>query len=135
MPRYSIILLLLFTGGCAVGGARPLRPYELALLPYGEGQPESFVGSLSYEGRCLQFRRDGDGTMLIPIWPTGSSSKEQLIIFHRPAKADQRVAVGEEVRLDGQTTTWASLPGRYFEGFKVHCGGAPFLVRGLAPAN
>jgi hypothetical protein len=64
-----------------------------------------------------------------------SRFEESLITFHRPAKADQRVIVGEEIRLDGEQSDWANLPDSDLAPFRHQCGGQPFFVSAVTPAN
>lgn len=134
MRKIGLISLLLLQA-CASNGIRPLRPYELATAPYREPGSQSFVGSLMYEGGCLLFEDESGSTRLLPIWPTGSTFEESLITFHRPAKAEQRVMVGEEIRMDGERSDWASLSDRGLLPFQHQCGGEPFFVGAITPAN
>jgi hypothetical protein len=105
------------------------------MAPYREGGTQSHVGSLMYEGGCLLFDGEDGPTPLLPIWPAGSRFEESLITFHRPAKADQRVIIGEEVRLDGQAADWSDLPDSRLVPFQHQCGGQPFFVSAVTPAN
>ena len=136
MRKLAFIALLLVSGCVTSSGPRPLRPNEIAIGPYHEGGTQSFVGSLMYEGRCLLFDGEKGSARLLPIWPGGTRFEESLVTFHQPAKSDQRVAIGEEIRLDGVPTQWSALDPRAFAPFERQCGWAkPFFVSGLAPAN
>jgi hypothetical protein len=130
---YLIFVILL--QGCASSEIRPLRPNELAVAPYHEAGSKSLVGSLMYEGNCLLFEDEDRSVRLLPIWPTGSRFEESLVTFHRPGKADQRVPVGEEIRLDGESADWAELASAGLASFQHQCGGEPFFVTAITPAN
>ena len=134
MRKIGLISLLLLQA-CASNAIRPLRPYELATAPYREAASQSYVGSLMYEGGCLLFEDEAGSTRLLPIWPTGSTFEESLITFHRPAKAEQRVIVGEEIRLDGEKSDWTNLSDHELARFQHQCGGEPFFVGAVTPAN
>ena len=88
-----------------------------------------------YEGGCLLFDSEDGHTRLLPVWPIGSRFEESLVTFHQPAKSDQRVIIGEEIRLDGQSADWSELAGAQFAPFQTQCGALPFFVSGLAPAT
>ena len=135
--RYLALVPFLLLEACvSTATVRPLRDYEIAIGPYHERAAKSVVGSLMYEGRCLLFDGEEGAVRLLPIWPGGSRFEESLVTFHQPAKADQRIVVGEEVRLDGVPVQWSELDPRLFAPFRQQCGWAqPFFVSGLAPAN
>jgi hypothetical protein len=136
MRHLAPLALLLLSGCVASSSVRPLRDYEIAIGPYHERSTQSFVGGLMYEGRCLLFDGEKGSARLLPIWPGGTRFEESLVTFHQPAKSDQRVAIGEEIRLDGVPTQWSALDPRAFAPFHQQCGWAkPFFVSGLAPAN
>ena len=134
MRNIGLIALLLLQG-CAASEIRPLRANELAVAPYQETGSKTFVGSLMYEGNCLFFEDDDHTTRVLPIWPTGSRFEESLITFHRPGKADQRVPVGEEILLNGEPTDWTKLATPSLAPFQHQCGGEPFFVTAITPAN
>lgn len=129
------LLCLLLPQACASTGVRPLHPYEIATAAYHRGGSETVVGSLMYEGSCLLFQSDDGSSVLLPVWPTGSVFEESLVTFHQPAKAAQRVIIGEEIALDGQRGDWAGLSARRYAPFEKQCAAIPFFVSGVAPAN
>ena len=136
MRRVVPVLLLLLQACVSSSSVRPLRDYEIATGPYHELAAKHFVGSLMYEGRCLLFDGEGGSVRLLPIWPSGTRFEESLVTFHQPGKSDQRVVIGEEVRLDGVPAQWSELDSRLYAPFRQQCGWAqPFFVSGLAPAN
>ncbi len=134
MRRFALVVFLLLQA-CATQGVRPLRPGEIATAPYRFGQARPVLGTLMYEGGCLLFRTDGDSAVLLPVWPNGTRFEESLITFHEPGRADQRVAVGEEIRIDSLPLDWSSLDRGSFEPFRHQCGAKPLFVAHLAPAN
>jgi len=136
MRHLSLAALLLLQACASTSSVRPLHDYEIAIGPYHERGSQSVVGSLMYEGGCLLFDGEKGSVRLLPIWPGGTRFEESLVTFHQPAKSDQRIVIGEEVRLDGVPTDWAQLDPRVFAPFRQQCGWArPFFVSGLAPAN
>ncbi len=126
---------LFVLASCATDGIRPLRPYEIATSTYRDGDAQSYVGSLMYEDGCLLFRSEDGQTRLLPVWPTGSRFEESLLTFHQPAKAEQRLVTGEEVKIDGLPGHWSDLDQRRFAPFRHQCGSEPFFVTGVTPAN
>jgi hypothetical protein len=136
MRTLALAPFVLLTACVSTPSVRPLRDYEIAIGPYHERGTQSVVGSLMYEGRCLLFDGEKGSVRLLPIWPRGTRFEESLVTFHRPAKSDQRVVVGEEIRLDGVPVQWADLDPRLYAPFRQQCGWAqPFFVSSLAPAN
>ena len=136
MRKLTFTGLFLLASCVSTSSVRALRAYEIAIGPYHEVGTQSFVGSLMYEGGCLVFDGEKGSMRLLPIWPGGTRFEESLVTFHQPAKSDQRVAIGEEIRLDGEPTDWARLDPAEFAPFQQQCGWAkPFYVSGLAPAN
>jgi hypothetical protein len=133
--RKFILLLFLLLEACATGGVRPLRPYEIATAPYRFGEAKPVLGTLMYEGGCLLFRTEGDTGLLMPVWPTGTRFEESLVTFHEPGRAEQRVVLGEEVRLDTLPLDWATLDSAGFRSFHHQCGGEPIFVSEVTPAN
>lgn len=134
MRRFAFVMLLLVQG-CASGGVHPLRPNEIATAPYRFGKARPLVGSLMYEGGCLLFRTEDDSAVLLPVWPTGTLFEESLVTFHEPGRADQRVAVGEEIRIDGLPLDWSSFDAVRYESFRHQCGAEPIFVAHVTPAN
>ena len=134
MRKFCLIGLLLLQG-CASIGVRPLRPNELAIAPYREHGDQSFVGSLMYEGGCLLFEDEGKTVRVLPVWPTGSTFEESLITFHKPGKAEQRVMVGEEIRLQVELMDWPGAQDPRLAPFEHQCGSRPFFVTAMTPAN
>jgi len=136
--RHAGLVSILLLQACvsSSSGPRALHPYEIAIGTYYEQGTRSFVGSLMYEGGCLVFDGERGSPRLLPIWPSGTRFEESLVTFHQPAKSDQRIAIAEEVRVDGRPTEWAELDPATFAPFQHQCGWAkPFYVSGLAPAN
>jgi hypothetical protein len=134
MRKFALVVVMLLVS-CAPQGIRPLRPYELATAPYHSGEGKSLVGSLMYEGGCLLFRSEDERKQVLPVWPTGSIFQESLVTFHRPGRADQQVAVGQEILMTGQDAEWSSLDNATYERFQRQCGAQPFFVTAIAPAN
>jgi hypothetical protein len=134
--RLAVIAALVALEGCiAQKGVKPLKPLELATAGYRMEMPDEMVGSLGYEGNCLLFRDDESKAMFFPIWPSGSSFNGTSVTFHEPARAEQRVVVGEELAIKGAAADWSSLDPAYYDRFRRQCGSKPFFVRGVAPAN
>lgn len=122
-------------GGCTQSHAiRPLRPLELATAPYLDRLVEARTGSLMYEGGCLLFRDDGTTQRFLPVWPTGTVFNGTSVIFHQPAKDEQRIIVGEEFVMGGQRASWPTLAAGYLP-FRQQCGGQPFFVSSVRPAD
>jgi hypothetical protein len=135
--RNTGLLVLLLLSSCVTNGSRirPLRPLELAVAPSQEAVTATLTGSLMYEGGCLLFRDDRSKARLLPVWPTGSVFNGTSVIFHPPAKSDQRVVVGEEILLEGRPGDWAALPTATLLPFRHQCGAEPFLVASVHPAD
>lgn len=125
----------LLLAGCASGGPQPLRPLEIATAPYRGIATTALFGSLMYEGGCLLFRDDRRGFQLFPVWPDGSTFNGTSVIFHEPGKDDQRVAVGEEFLMAGQPVQWAQIQNPRIVLHQQRCGGEPFAVLQIRPAN
>jgi hypothetical protein len=88
-----------------------------------------------YEGGCLLFRDDDHRFDLFPVWPDGSTFNGTSVTYHEPGKADQRVVLTEEFLMMGQPVQWARVPNRRIALHQQRCGGAPFAVLGIRPAN
>ena len=133
--RNCAIVTVLLLSACASTGTRPLRAFEIATAPYQAKGEEQIVGSLMYEGGCLLFVNEDRTRQLLPVWPAGTEFQESMLTFHQPAKADQRVIIGEEVRLDGTAADWSRLDAAYYAPFRRQCAAAPFFVSAVTPAN
>jgi hypothetical protein len=135
--RKAGLLILLLLPSCMTNGSgiRPLRPLELAMAPYHEAAPTALSGSLMYEAGCLLFRDEKSKSALLPVWPVGSVFNGTSVIFHQPAKSDQRIVVGEEFLMEGQRGDWSDLPPATFLPFRHQCGAQPFLVSSVHPAD
>lgn len=133
--RRALISSLLTLAGCVSSGVHPLRPLELATAPYNGIPTAALTGTLMYEGSCLLFRGDDNSVHLFPIWPSGSIFNGTSVIFHEPGKVDQRVVLGEEFLMEGQPVQWVRVPGPRIALHERRCGGEPFAVLGVRPAN
>lgn len=121
-------------GACAGGGVHPLKPLNLPTVPYVEGAAvEAIAGSLTFDDGCLLFRAKG-GERLLPLWPRGSVFNGTSLMFHRPGKTDRPLLVNEELLLSGER-----LPTTYvqanFADYAQRCGGVPFFVAKVRPAD
>lgn len=135
MRKAILVGLVLMIEACASGGVRPLRPFEIATAPYHPVAKEQIVGSLMYEGGCLLFANEDRTRQLLPVWPAGTVLEESMVTFHQPAKAEQRLVVGEEIRLDGEAADWPELDSAAYAPFRRQCGAQPFFVSAVTPAN
>ena len=135
MKRAAFGQVLLLLSGCASPGVHPLRPLEIATAPYQGIVTSALTGSLMYEGDCLLFRDERDRLHLFPVWPDGTLFNGTSVIFHEPGKADQRVVVGEEFLMEGQPVQWSRIPNPRIVLHQQRCGGQPFAVLGIRPAN
>ena len=135
MLRRSLLLPLLLLAACASDGIQPLKWLEIATSPYVDEVSSSLTGSLMYEGGCLIFRDDASHAHLVPIWPTGSTFNGTAVTFHQPAKAEQRIVVGEEFMMEGRAAEWAQIDSEYYDRFRQQCGSKPFYVSAVRPAN
>jgi len=128
-------LFLLMCGCTHSNGVRPLHPLELATSLYSETVTSARTGSLMYEGGCLLFREDGSAAQFLPIWPDGSIFNGKSVIFHQPAKADQRIVMGEEFVIEGQDVPWQSLSAADYRPFHHQCDRRPLFVSRVRPAD
>ena len=135
MRKFAFAAFVLLQACEANHGVRPLRPQELAVSPYRDIVTSSLTGSLMYEGGCLLFRDDQTKARYLPVWPYGSVFNGTSVIFHQPAKADQRVIVGEEFVISGEASQWPQPPNPYYARFQSQCGAPPFFVSGVRPAS
>ncbi len=133
--RCLAIVALLLLSSCAPRGPHPLTLKDLATSPYNSFVTTTFTGSLMYEGGCLLFRDEDDSVQLLPVWPAGSSFNGTALTFHRPAKADQVLVVGEEFEMSGQPLAWTTLNGATYEPYHRQCPAQPFSVSTISPAN
>ena len=133
--RPAVFVLGLALAGCVSSGVQPLRPLEIATAPYTGIPTTAFTGSLMYEGGCLLFRDDRRRVQLFPVWPDGSSFNGTSVTFHEPGKAEQRVVVAEEFQMEGRPLQWASVPNPRINLYRQRCGGDPFAVLRIHPAN
>jgi hypothetical protein len=134
--RKAALIMLLAVSSCTSSQRiRPLHPLELATAPYHSSAARAFSGSLLYEGGCLLFRDEESKTQLLPLWPDGTVFNGTLVIFHRPAKADQRVALGEQFLMEGEPIDWQSLGSGAYLPFQHQCGAPPFFVSRVRPAD
>lgn len=133
--RGCLLVGIMLLSSCAARGPHPLTPQDLATGPYNSLATTTFTGSLMYEGGCLMFRDENDSVQLLPVWPAGSSFNGTALTFHRPAKADQVLVVGEEFEMSGQPLAWTTLSGAAYEAYHRQCPAAPFSVSSIRPAN
>jgi hypothetical protein len=136
--RKFCLLAFLAIGGCVSNGhngIRPLRPLELATAPYNGAVASVRTGSLMYEGGCLLFREDRFDARLLPIWPTGSIFNGTSVIFHEPGKADQPILIAQQFVMEGRALSWDELRGIAYAPFEHQCGGQPFMVARVRPAD
>ena len=132
------LLAVLLLSGCFDNhpAVRPLRPLEIATAPYQPLATKALTGTLMYEGGCLLFRDDRGGTILMPVWPDGSSFNGTALLYHLPGKSDQWLVVSQEVLLSGQPTSWAALGAASYLPLRSQCGAyAPFFVSQVRPAD
>jgi hypothetical protein len=136
MRKAGLLVLFVLTS-CMTNGSRirPLRPLELAVAPYQEAAVSALSGSLMYENGCLLFRDEKSKSTMLPVWPVGSVFNGTSVIFHQPAKSDQRIVVGEEFLMEGQRSDWSALPPATFLPFRHQCGAQPFVVSSVHPAD
>jgi hypothetical protein len=127
--------MALLLSGCASNGVQALRPLEILTAPYQGVITRALTGSLMYEGGCLLFRDEGDHFRLFPVWPNGSIFNGTSVTFHEPGKAEQQVVVGEEFLMQGQPVPWSRIPNPRIALYQQRCGGEPFAVLGVHPAN
>lgn len=128
------MFLFLALSGCAAHGLHPLRPQDVPTAPYIEGAAvQEAPGSLAYEDGCLSFRTEA-GEHLLPIWPRASVFNGTSLMFHRPGKADQPLLVNQEIVLGGEPLPTAYAQAN-FAPYLQRCGGAPFFVATVSPAD
>ena len=125
----------LLLAGCVSNGVQPLRPLEIATAPYNPVITAAPTGSLAYEHGCLLFYGDARTQILAPIWPEGTIFNGTSLIFHKPGRADEPIVLSQEFVLSGQPLTWPTVPGPRASLFQRQCGGTPFAVADVTPAN
>lgn len=133
--KTAVFLTALLLFGCASGGVQPLRPLEIATARYQGIVTTALTGSLMYEGGCLLFRDDDRRFHLLPVWPDGSTFNGTSVIYHEPGKADQRIVLTEEFLMSGQPVSWSRVANPRIALHQQRCGGEPFAVLGIRPAN
>jgi hypothetical protein len=133
--RVAPVILFALLPGCATTAERPLRPLEIASAPFVDSTTASATGSLMYEADCLLFRDESAKRVYLPVWPSGSTFNGTSVTVHEPAKADQRIVLGEQFRMDGRPVEWTQMTADYYDRFHRACGGTPFFVTAVKPAN
>ena len=135
--RLKGLAALMVLGGCAAqNGVRPLRPLEIATAPYQQVATSAMTGTLMYEGGCLLFHDEASGLNFMPVLPFGSSFNGTAVLFHKPGRSDQWVAVAQELFIEGQPIGWPTLRSRTYQPFHHQCGGfTPFFISAVTPAN
>jgi hypothetical protein len=137
--RRAWLVALLLLGGCTFNNlpaVRTLRPLEIPTVPYQPMATTALTGTLMYEGGCLLYRDEQSGALLMPVWPAGSSFNGTALSYHLPGKADQWIAVAQELLLYGQPLPWHTLGAPTYEPFQHQCGAyAPFFVTNVRPAD
>lgn len=125
---------LLALASCSSGGVHPLRPLELPTASYLENvEFEGIAGSLTYDNNCLLFRTD-KGERLLTVWPYGTVFNGTSLMFHRPGKTDQPLLVDEQITISGERLP-AGYVRSHFEEYRQRCGGTPFFVAAVRPAD
>lgn len=135
----AMLAALLMLGGCTFNNhpaVRPLRPLEIPTAPYQPMATTALTGTLMYEGGCLLYRDEESGALLLPVWPAGSSFNGTALSYHLPGKADQWIAVSQEMLLYGQPLRWQTLGVPTYQPFQRQCGAyPPFFVTNVRPAD
>ena len=137
MRRAGLVAIVMLAG-CVSNhlAVRPLRPLEIATAPYQPLATTALSGSFMYEGGCLLFRDEESGSLLMPVLPSGSSFNGNALLFHLPGKADQWLAVSQEVLIYGQPIQRQALIAPTYAPIEQQCGAyAPFFVNHVRPAN
>jgi hypothetical protein len=126
---------LLLLSGCVSTGPHPLRALEIPTVPYRAIVATRLAGTLTYDGGCLLFRSDTKRVQLVPIWPDGTRFNGTSVTFHQPGRMDQTIVINEEFLMSGQPVQWARLPGPRIPVHQQQCGGIPFAVATVRPAD
>ena len=131
--RKSLILLAALAG-CAGHSVHPLRPMDVPTAPYIDvATAEAVDGSLTWEENCLRFRGD-NGERLLPVWPRSTLFNGTSLMFHVPGKNDQPFLVAQQVEISGERLP-AAYAQAYFATYVQRCGGTPFFVAAVRPAD
>ena len=133
--KHGLPLAAFLLTGCMPHGLHPLRPLEIPTAAFNGISTTALTGSLLYEGGCLLFRDDDRRFQLVPVWPAGSSFNGTSVTFHEPGRADQRIVVAEEFLMLGQPLQWSRIATPRMLLHRRRCGGEPFAVLGVRPAN
>jgi hypothetical protein len=129
---YFVFLLL---AGCVSSGPHPLPPLEIPTAPYSGVVSSRLTGTLTYDGGCLLFRGDARKVQLVPIWPDGTRFNGTSVIFHQPGRMDQTIVMNEEFVMSGEPVQWGRIAGPRIPLHQRLCGGIPFAVAAVRPAN
>jgi hypothetical protein len=108
---------------------------EIPTAPYLGIESARLSGTLTYQGQCLLFRSDANQVQLIPVWPDGTRFNGTSVIFHQPGRMDQPLLMNEEFLMSGKPVQWAGIPGPRTPVHQRQCGGTPFVVASIRPAN
>jgi hypothetical protein len=136
MRKAAMIALVALSGCLAHPGMRPLRPLEIATAPYQDVTTAALTGTLMYEGRCLLFRDEQSRVIFMPVWPAGTSFNGSAVTFHLPGKADQLLAISQEIVIGGQPIAWGTLGTPTYQPLQHQCGAyRPFFVSFARPAD
>ncbi len=136
--RKAWLFIMVLLGGCMNNhpAVRPLRPLEIPTAPYQPVAATTLRGSLMYEGGCLLFRDEETGSLVMPVWPAGSSFNGTGLLYHLPGKSDQWLVMTQEALIYGRPVEWQSLEIRAYAVFRHQCGAYhPFFVTALRPAD
>ncbi|MFL6764480.1 MAG: hypothetical protein ACJ8FO_04710 [Sphingomicrobium sp.] len=133
--RSVLFALPALLAACVSNGVQPLKPLEIVTVPYSPTVTSSATGSLAYERGCLQFYDESGKQMWSPVWPDGTIFNGTSVVFHKPGRADQPIVLNQEFLLSGQPLTWSTVPSPRATEFQRQCGGTPFAVADVAPAN
>ena len=135
--RKAAVVAMVALGGCvAQRGVRPLRPLEIATAPYQEVKSAALTGTLMYEGGCLLFRDEQSRMLFMLVWPAGTSFNGSAVTFHLPGKANQVLAIAQELVIGGQPIVWGTLGTPFYQPLQHQCGAyPPFFVSSARPAD
>ena len=72
----------------------------------------------------------------MPVWPAGTSFNGSAVTFHLPGKADQLLAISQEIVIGGQPIAWGTLGTPTYQPLQHQCGAyRPFFVSFARPAD